>query len=89
MTRFAEGSAVFHQRLLQKGRRIWEWFLDRLYHESLLYIADVQSDTRVWLERPRVEVQKRRGKRDRHPKRERVIDGEPEPIEVRKVMNLI
>jgi SRSO17 transposase len=62
------------------------WFLDRLDHESFLYIADVPNDIRVWLERPKVEVPKRKGKRGRHPKREKVSDGEPEPIEVRKVM---
>jgi SRSO17 transposase len=62
------------------------WFLDRLDRESFLYIADVPSDTRVWLERPEVEVPKRKGKQGRHPIRKQVIEGEPKPIEVWKLV---
>ena len=60
------------------------WFLDRLDSESLLYIADVPSDTRVWLERPEVEVPIRKGKQGRHPTRKQVVEGEP--VEVRKLV---
>jgi SRSO17 transposase len=60
------------------------WFLYRLDREGFLYITDVPSGTRVWLERPELEVPKRKGERGRHPTRKQVIEGEPEPIEVRK-----
>ncbi len=62
------------------------WFLDSLDHEGFLYIADVPSDTRVWLERPEVKAPKRKGNRGRHPTRKHVIEGEPEPIEVLKLV---
>lgn len=52
------------------------WFLDRLDSENFLYIADIPSDTRIWLERPKGEVPKRKGKQ--------LVEGEPKPIEVRK-----
>jgi len=42
-------------------------------------------DTRVWLERPKVEVPKRKGGQGRHPTRKQLVEGEPKPIEVRKI----
>ncbi|MDI6822741.1 MAG: IS701 family transposase, partial [Actinomycetota bacterium] len=62
------------------------WFLDSLDSEGFLYIADVPSDTRVWLEDPKVEIPKRKGKRGRHPTRKQLVEGEPEPLEVRKIV---
>ncbi len=61
------------------------WFLDRLDGENFLYIADIPSDTRIWLERPKGEVPKRKGKRGPHPTRKQLVEGEPKPIEVRKI----
>ncbi len=61
------------------------WFLDHLNQESFLYIADIPSDTRVWLEEPEVEIPERKGKRGRHPTRKQLTEGEPEPVEVRKI----
>jgi SRSO17 transposase len=61
------------------------WFLDRLDDEDFLYIADIPIDTRVWLERPKVDVPKRKGNRGRHPTRKQLVEGEPKPIEVRKI----
>jgi len=60
------------------------WFLERLDSESFLYIADVPGDTRVWLERPEVEVLARKGKRGRHSMRKQIIKGEP--VEVWKLV---
>jgi len=62
------------------------WFLDSLESEGFLYIADIPSDTRVWLEAPKVEIPKRKGKRGRHPTRKQLRGGEPEPLEVRKIV---
>jgi len=62
------------------------WFLDSLESEDFLYIADIPSDTRVWLEAPKVEIPKRKGKRGRHSARKQLIEGEPEPLEVRKIV---
>jgi len=62
------------------------WFLDSLESEGVLYIADVPSDTRVWLEAPKVEIPKRKGKRGPHPTRKQLIEGEPEPLEVRRIV---
>jgi len=61
------------------------WFLDKLDGENFLYIADIPIDTRVWLERPKVEVPKRKGDRGHHPTRKQLVEGEPKPIEVRKI----
>lgn len=62
------------------------WFLDRLESEGVLYIADVPHDTRVWLEFPKLEIPIRKGKRGRHPTRKQLLGGEPEPLEVQKIM---
>jgi SRSO17 transposase len=61
------------------------WFLDKLDGENFLYIADIPNDTRVWLERPKVEVPKRKGDRGRHPTRKQLVEGEPKPTKVRKI----
>ena len=61
------------------------WLLDRLDRDGDIYIADVPNDTRVWRNCPTVEVPERKGKRGPHPRRERIVEGEPEPIEVRKI----
>jgi SRSO17 transposase len=61
------------------------WLLDRLDSERNIYIADVPNYTRVWQKYPKVEVPERKGKRGPQPKRKRIIEGEPEPIEVRKI----
>ena len=57
--------------------------------EELIFIADIPQDTRVWLSKPMTGVPERKGKRGRIPTREKVLDEEPGPIEVRKIKDLI
>ncbi|MCK4734414.1 MAG: IS701 family transposase [Methanophagales archaeon] len=63
------------------------WLLERLESKEAIYIADVPNDTRIWLNSPKVEIPERKGERGPHPWRGRVVEGEPEPIEVRKIAN--
>jgi SRSO17 transposase len=49
--------------------------------EGMTYIADIPLNTRVWRERPKTAIPKK-GRRGRKPTIERVVDGEPAPIEV-------
>lgn len=51
----------------------------------ILYIADIPNDIRVGLKCPKVEIPGRKGERGPHPWLDRVVEGEPEPIEVRKI----
>jgi len=57
--------------------------------EGLVYVADIPRDTRVWISKPETGVPERKGNRDRIPSRRRVLDGEPEPIEVQKLKDQI
>ena len=59
------------------------WLLGQMEAAELIYIADIPCDTRVWLELPETGVPPRQGNRGRKPTRERVKEGQPEPIEVR------
>lgn len=61
----------------------------KLDEEGLIYIADIPRDTRVWIKIPEIGVPERKGNRGRIPSRKRVLDGEPEPIEVQKLKDLI
>ena len=56
---------------------------DKIDDEEMIYIADIPCDTRVWLERPKTAIPKKKGRRGRNPTIERVVEGEPDPIEVR------
>ena len=51
--------------------------------DAVIYIAD--CDTRVWRNCPEVEVPERKEKRGPHPERERIAEGEPEPVEAREI----
>jgi len=62
------------------------WLLDKLDDEDITYFADVPCDTRVWLNKPKTEIPKRAGNRGRKPTREHLVDGEPQPLEVRKIV---
>lgn len=55
-------------------------FLDQV-GDYLWYFAEVEKDTRVWLERPQMAVPEWSG-RGRQPTRERLVAGEPEAQEV-------
>jgi SRSO17 transposase len=60
------------------------WLRDKIENGGMIYIADIPCDTRVWLNLPKTEIPKKKGKRGRNPTRERIAVGEPDPIEVQK-----
>jgi len=59
------------------------WLLKPLSLEGICYMADVPSDTRILTLSPKTEVPNRKGHRGRHPTNEKLLEGEPLPIEVR------
>jgi SRSO17 transposase len=61
------------------------WLRDSIDKEGITYTADIPCDTRVWLDLPKTEIPEKKGKRGRNPTRERIADGEPEPIKVEKL----
>lgn len=61
------------------------WFLDKIHANNKVYIADIPCDTRIWLNLPKTEIPKRKGKKGPIPKKEKLVEGESNPIEVRKV----
>jgi SRSO17 transposase len=61
------------------------WLLDKIDGNDMIYIADVPSDTQVWLEKPKIEVPEKKGIRGPDPKIEKLVSGEPIPIQVQKV----
>lgn len=65
------------------------WLREKLDSEGLIFIADIPRDTRVWLSRPKIGIPERDGKQGRRPIRERVLNGEPVPIEVQAIKELI
>jgi SRSO17 transposase len=56
-------------------------FLGRLEGAPIRYLADVPVSTLVWLQRPETEVPPPKG-RGPVPRRERVVEGAPDPIRV-------
>ena len=50
-----------------------------------IYVADIPANTRVWLSPPKVGIPEQKGTRGRVPTKVRVLEGEPRPIEVRKL----
>lgn len=60
-------------------------FLDGLDDEGIIYCGDIPCDTRVWLEKPKVEVPPRKGNRGRKPTKKKLVEGEPLPVEVRNI----
>jgi SRSO17 transposase len=62
------------------------WLLQELASLSVIYVADIPCDTRVWLTRPATEIPPRQGTRGRLSAREHVKAGEPEPVEVRHLV---
>ena len=51
----------------------------------MIYIADIPCDTLVRLNLPVTGIPQRKGDRGRIPTKEKVFEGEPDPIEVRKL----
>jgi SRSO17 transposase len=60
------------------------WLLSQLEDEGLTYVADIPSNTRVYVEAPTVGVPPRQGPRGRTPSKPRVLDGEA--VEVRHLV---
>ena len=60
------------------------WLLSGLEAENIEYMAEIPSDTRVYLEYPPVGIPDRKGNRGRKPSKLRVLDGQP--IEVRSLL---
>jgi SRSO17 transposase len=59
------------------------WLLKKLNDDGICYMAEIPADTRIFLVRPKTEIPKRKGNRGRHPTKERLAQGQPDPIEVR------
>lgn len=59
--------------------------LSALNSDGLIYMADVPCDTRVWLSLPKVGIPERKSNHGRIPTAPKVLEGEPVPIEVRKI----
>jgi len=52
-------------------------FLTKLHNDGIEYMADIPSDTRVYLAYPTVGIPPRTGAKGRKPSKERVLDGKP------------
>ena len=61
------------------------WLRGRINREGIIYVADIPANTRVWLSPPKVGIPEQKGTRGRVPTKVRVLEGEPRPIEVRKL----
>ena len=61
------------------------WLRNEIDAKGIVYIADIPVDTRVWLNKPETGIPERKGDRGRIPTKEKVLEGEPDPIEVRKL----
>jgi SRSO17 transposase len=60
------------------------WLLSRLETEKIEYMAEIPSDTRVYLEYPPTGIPERKGNRGRKPSKTRVLGDQP--IEVRSLL---
>lgn len=60
------------------------WLLKQLSDENICYMADVPCDTRIFTSRPQTAVPQRKGDRGPHPTKEKLVQGEPLPVEVRQ-----
>ena len=65
------------------------WLLKRLTEEKILYMADLPCTPRIFLSLPKTEVPSRQGDRGRHPPRERLVEGEASPREVRAFAKIL
>jgi SRSO17 transposase len=62
------------------------WLLNELDEKRVSYIADIPCDSRVWLNKPDVDIPQKNGIRGRNPTIEKVISPE-DPIRVDKLVN--
>ncbi len=61
------------------------WLLDEIDIMGMTYIADVPTDTQVWLEKPTIEIPEKKGIRGPVPKLKKLVSGEPNPIKVQEL----
>jgi hypothetical protein len=61
------------------------WLRNEIDSKGMIYIADIPVNTRVWLNKPETGIPERKGDRGRIPTKEKVLEGEPDPIEVKKL----
>jgi SRSO17 transposase len=61
------------------------WLRNEIDSEGMIYITDIPVNTRVWLNKPEKGIPERKGDCGRIPTKEKVLEGEPDPIEVRKL----
>jgi len=59
--------------------------LNTIDSDGIVYMADIPSDTRVWLNHPRVGIPERKSNRGRIPTEPRVLDDDSSPTEVRTI----
>jgi SRSO17 transposase len=59
------------------------WLLRELESDGITYMAEIPSDTRIFLTSPNTEIPKRKGNRGRHPSKRKLVEGEVPPIQVR------
>lgn len=59
------------------------WLLKTLTSEEICYLADIPCNTRIFLDRPSTEIPDRKGNRGRLPTKEKLVEGETPPIDVR------
>lgn len=59
------------------------WLLKRLNGENIVYMADIPYTTRIFLNKPKTEIPKKKSGRGRNPTKEKLVDGEQPPISVR------
>ena len=59
------------------------WLLKKLDSLGLCYIAEIPSDTRIFLNLPKTEIPPRKGNRGRRPTKKKLKQGEALPIQVR------
>jgi len=59
------------------------WLLKKLDSLGLCYMAEIPSNTRIFLTPPKTEIPHRKGHRGRHPTKEKLKQGEAPAIQVR------
>jgi len=65
------------------------WLRNRLDAEGLIFIADIPSNTRVWLSLPKTGIPARKSDRGRIPTKERVLEEDQAPIGVSALKEMI
>jgi SRSO17 transposase len=58
------------------------WFLERLTHEGIVYMAEIPANTRIFTVFPQTAVPPRRGKRGRLPKKAKPVPDSVPPLPV-------